>query len=67
MLKVALLLSCLCGALLSSAHAAVMLIYHHVATDTPRVTSVSPDELRQHLQYLKDNNYQVIGLDVLIQ
>jgi len=67
MLKVALLLSCLCVALLSSAHAAVMLIYHHVATDTPRVTSVSPDELRQHLQYLKDNNYQVIGLDVLIQ
>lgn len=67
MLKVALLLSCLCGAILTSAHAAVMLIYHHVATDTPRITSVSPDELRQHLQYLKDNNYQVIGLDVLIQ
>lgn len=43
-----------------------MLIYHHVATDTPRVTSVTPDELRQHLQYLKDNNFNVIGLDTLI-
>ena len=49
------------------AQAAVMLIYHHVATDTPRVTSVTPDELRQHLQYLKDNNFQVIGLDKLVQ
>ena len=48
------------------AQAAVMLIYHHVANDTPRVTSVTPDELRQHLQYFKDNNFQVIGLDKLI-
>ncbi|MDP5136825.1 polysaccharide deacetylase family protein [Rheinheimera baltica] len=48
------------------AQAAVMLIYHHVATDTPRVTSVTPAELRQHLQHLKDNQFQVIGLDTLI-
>jgi poly-beta-1,6-N-acetyl-D-glucosamine N-deacetylase len=60
----------LCGcitSLLLPAQAAVMLIYHHVATDTPRVTSVTPDELRQHLQYLQDNQFQVIGLDVLIK
>lgn len=43
-----------------------MLIYHHVADDTPRVSSVTAAELRQHLQYLKDNDFQVIGLDVLI-
>lgn len=49
------------------AQAAVMLIYHHVASDTPRVSSVSADELRGHLQYFKDNNFQVIGLDVLIK
>ena len=67
MLKVVLLLSCLYVAMVANVQAAVMLIYHHVATDTPRITSVSPDELRQHLQYLKDNEYQVIGLDVLIQ
>jgi poly-beta-1,6-N-acetyl-D-glucosamine N-deacetylase len=47
--------------------AAVMLIYHHVATDTPRVTSVTPAELREHLQYLRDNQFQVIGLDTLIK
>ena len=52
--------------LLLPAQAAVMLIYHHVADDTPRVSSVTADELRQHLQYLKDNNFQVIGLDILI-
>ena len=43
-----------------------MLIYHHVADDTPRVSSVTADELRQHLQHLKDNNFQVIGLDTLV-
>lgn len=44
-----------------------MLIYHHVASDTPRVSSVTADELRGHLQYFKDNNFQVIGLDLLIK
>lgn len=48
------------------ASAAVMLIYHHVAEDTPRVSSVTPAEFREHLSYLRDNNFQVIGLDVLI-
>jgi len=48
------------------AKAAVMLIYHHVASDTPRVTSVTAAEFRGHLQHLKDNHFQVIGLDVLI-
>lgn len=47
-------------------NAAVMLIYHHVAEDTPRVSSVTPSEFREHLNYLRDNNFQVIGLDVLI-
>ncbi|GHG75481.1 polysaccharide deacetylase [Alishewanella longhuensis] len=48
------------------ASAAVMLIYHHVAEDTPRVSSVTSAEFREHLNYLRDNNFQVIGLDVLI-
>ena len=54
-------------ALLQPAKAAVMLIYHHVASDTPRVTSVTAAEFRGHLQHLKDNQFQVIGLDVLIR
>ena len=64
------LLLSFCSLLLSltlPAQAAVMLIYHHVASDTPRVSSVSADELRGHLQYFKDNNFQVIGLDLLIK
>lgn len=58
----------LCCLLLLSlpASAAVMLIYHHVAEDTPRVSSVTAAEFRGHLQYLRDNHFQVIGLDVLI-
>lgn len=47
-------------------HAAIILQYHHVSTETPRSTSVTPQEFRTHLQYLKDHNYQVIGLDVLL-
>jgi peptidoglycan/xylan/chitin deacetylase (PgdA/CDA1 family) len=47
-------------------HAAIILQYHHVSTQTPRSTSVTPDEFRTHLQYLKDHQYQVIGLDSLL-
>ncbi len=44
-----------------------MLIYHHVAEDTPRVSSVTPAELRAHLSYFRDNGFKVIGLDTLIK
>ncbi len=46
--------------------AAIILQYHHVSTETPRSTSVTPEEFRIHLQYLKDKKYQVIGLDTLL-
>ncbi|MFC4653627.1 polysaccharide deacetylase family protein [Rheinheimera marina] len=49
-----------------STQAAIILQYHHVSTSTPRSTSVTPAEFRSHLQYLKDHQYQVIGLDQLI-
>ncbi|PCJ28451.1 MAG: xylanase [SAR86 cluster bacterium] len=45
----------------------VILLYHHVATDTPPSTSISPSDFEGHLQYLKDHNYNVIALDVMIQ
>lgn len=38
------------------------LMYHHVSETTPPVTSVSPDVLREHLTYLRDNNFNVIGI-----
>jgi peptidoglycan/xylan/chitin deacetylase (PgdA/CDA1 family) len=46
--------------------AAVILQYHHVATDTPRTTSVTPAEFRQQMQHLKDLGYQVVSLDTII-
>lgn len=50
----------------SPAHAApkgvVILQYHHVGDDTPRVTSLTAEELRAQLRYLKDNNFQVISM-----
>ncbi len=66
-MKIPALFAVLLFCLALPAQAAVMLIYHHVASDTPRVSSVTADELRGHLQYFKDHNFQVIGLDVLIR
>ncbi|TRW48996.1 polysaccharide deacetylase family protein [Aliidiomarina halalkaliphila] len=45
----------------SDAHVSVLL-YHHVSDSTPRVTSVTEAELREHLQYLKDNDFTVIDI-----
>lgn len=39
-----------------------ILMYHHVSEDTPRVTSVTPEEFESHLQYLQENNFNVISL-----
>lgn len=52
----------------TAAHAqhAVITIYHHVAHDTPRSTSLTPDELRTQMQYLHDHNFDVWPLDRLI-
>lgn len=44
-----------------NAHVA-MLLYHHVSDSTPRVTSVTVEELRSHLQYLADNDFTVIDI-----
>lgn len=49
-----------------NSQAAIILQYHHVATDTPRSTSVTPAEFRQQMQLLKDHHYQVVSLDKII-
>jgi len=61
-------LLCLTFALVASfaTQAAIILQYHHVATDTPRTTSVTPAEFRQQMQHLKDLGYQVVSLDLII-
>ncbi len=50
-----------------AASSGVVLVYHHVATDTPASTSISPDDFRAHLTYLRDNGYNVVGLDVMVE
>lgn len=44
-----------------AAHA-VILLYHHVASDTPPSTSVTPQTFRAHLQYLERHGYTVVPL-----
>lgn len=39
-----------------------ILVYHHVSENTPASTSVSPETFREHLQFLSDNNYNLISL-----
>ncbi|MFB0980575.1 MAG: polysaccharide deacetylase family protein [Alteromonadaceae bacterium] len=58
----ALLLSCLHF----SSFAAVILQYHHVSDTTPSSTSISPEQFEIHMQYLADNNFNVIALSDLM-
>ena len=50
-----------------AASGGVVLLYHHVATDTPASTSISPEDFRSHLEYLRDNGFNVVGLDVMVE
>jgi peptidoglycan/xylan/chitin deacetylase (PgdA/CDA1 family) len=43
----------------------VILQYHHVSTETPRSTSVSPQELEQHMAYLAEY-HTVISLETAV-
>jgi len=45
---------------------AVVLLYHHVAEDTPASTSVRPDRFADHLDWLAANDYRVLALDELV-
>jgi peptidoglycan/xylan/chitin deacetylase (PgdA/CDA1 family) len=46
---------------------AVVLLYHHVAADTPPSTSVTPDTFERHLDYLADNGYRVLPLSRIVE
>lgn len=46
---------------------AVILQYHHVDSKTPASTSVSPQVFKDHLQWLKDNDFQVISIDEMVE
>lgn len=60
-----LLNSCLVCGISVSAHALVVLQYHHVSEDTPAATSISPKVFGAHLDYLAENNFNVISIESL--
>lgn len=45
---------------------AVVLIYHHVSTETPAATSVSPQLFAEHLEYLDEQGFRVLPLRRLL-
>ena len=45
---------------------AVILLYHHVADNTPALTSISPTLFEQHLQYLSNHDFKVWPLHRII-
>ncbi|MBN7819139.1 polysaccharide deacetylase family protein [Bowmanella sp. Y26] len=46
-------------------HHGVILQYHHVSTETPASTSVSPEQFAEHMQYLAEN-HNVISLQDML-
>ncbi|MDN7134205.1 polysaccharide deacetylase family protein [Pseudidiomarina terrestris] len=50
------------GASHAAEHGVVILQYHHIGDDTPRVTSVTAAELEEHFQFLEDNDFTVVSL-----
>lgn len=51
---------------LSVANAAVILQYHHVSSETPKITSIEPEQFSKHLALLKEKQYQVVSLPALM-
>lgn len=51
----------------AAASSGVITVYHHVATDTPPSTTISPDDFRAHLEYLRDNDFTVLALDSMVE
>lgn len=45
----------------------VIVAYHHVATDTPPSTTISPQQFRRHLEFLRDGGFTVLPLDDMLE
>ncbi|PCI61563.1 MAG: polysaccharide deacetylase [Gammaproteobacteria bacterium] len=48
-------------------NAAIILQYHHVSNSTPASTSISPQQFKVHLHYLKDNGFTVVPLNEIVE
>ncbi|BAJ00144.1 polysaccharide deacetylase family protein [Shewanella violacea] len=49
-----------------TAQAAVILLYHHVSDGTPAITSVTPAQFKEQMQYLADNDFIVVPLSQVV-
>ena len=52
--------------LIPPANSGVVLLYHHVAEDTPAITSISPVQFEKHLLILEQEKFTVMPLDQLV-
>ena len=52
----------LCSGSLVAANHFNVLLYHHVSDTTPPSTTISVKGFQEHMQYLKDNDFQVLAL-----
>ncbi len=52
---------------LMAGNSGVITVYHHVATDTPPSTTISPADFRAHLEFLRDNNFTVLPLNSMVE
>jgi biofilm PGA synthesis lipoprotein PgaB len=60
------LLSALASGTAIAGNSCVVLQYHHFSETTPAVTSVSPAQFEQHLEYLEKNHFSVLPLQKVI-
>ncbi|QOL27216.1 polysaccharide deacetylase family protein [Thalassotalea sp. LPB0316] len=56
----------LIATMVNQAQAAVILQYHHVSTQTPKITSIAPEQFSKHLALLQEKQYQVVSLPDLM-
>ena len=55
-----------CSLATHAASSCVVLQYHHIADDTPAITSVTLSQFQAHLDYLKTQQFQVMPLRTVV-
>ncbi|MCU7967801.1 MAG: polysaccharide deacetylase family protein [gamma proteobacterium symbiont of Bathyaustriella thionipta] len=51
----------------SAARYAIILQYHHVSHTTPKITSISPEQFKIHLEYLQQHNFTIWPLSKIVR
>ncbi len=58
---------CPCAAAIADDSTAVILLYHHIDTTTPRSTSITPASFEAQLDYLEREGYSVLPLAEIVR